>query len=438
MGIPFLLFLGPCLFVEQAVLFAIPFRFIESTSGIGDLLLLIWLTICWVIFKVRINKYSEKTIGNTYSGKYINILDYFIVSLMIITIIGFSLVLNEFNIVKGVYDKFIILMSLFLGFFIIKDIAHHTEANVLKDFLYTIVVINTIASGMYFIHQGLHITLYATHNEYLTEIIDGETITRTFWFMPNLLFFSISYLLVVKRSKPFISIILLIINILAVYISYTRSFLIIAVILFILYYLLSGYKSRNFGKSIKNLIIIGISSLAMFLAVSSFLPTSTQYFISRFEELGENPSFTPANNLVYRFYKTGVVINKMDPGKVLFGHGSVTETQSPVVKFVNKATADMAWAEIIFRWGYLGLILFFLLYVFSIFKAFLLFMSTDGLISQFALLLLLTILSQAIEGFTQFTIMYPNRFALALWHFGIMSALLIAYNSHENLKNIEN
>jgi hypothetical protein len=437
MGIPFLLFMGPSIYIEQAVLFVIPFRYFESISRVYDLLFFTWLAICWAIFKIRNNKYSERIIANKYSGKYINILDYFIIFLMIITMIGFGFVMNEYYVDQAVYDKFIILMSLFLGYFIIKDIVHNTEPNVLDDFLFSIVIINAIASGMYFIHQGLHITLYTNNIEYLTEIINGETITRTFWFMPNLWFFSISYLLVIKKRNSIINIILLLINVMAVYISYTRTFLIITILLFIIYYLLSGYKSSNFGKSIKSLIIIGIASLALFFTISSFLPTSTKYFVSRFKELKERPANAQSNNLIYRFYKTGVVINKIDPEKVLFGYGPITETQLPFVKFVNKATADMAWAEVVFRWGYLGLFLFFLLYVISIFKAFFLFMRTDGLISKLALLFLLTIFSQAVEGFSQFTIMNPNRFPLALWYFGVLSGLLIANNSQENIRSIE-
>jgi len=127
----------------------------------------------------------------------------------------------------------------------------------------------------------------------------------------------------------------------------------------------------------------------------------------------------------------------MDPVKVLFGYGSVTETQSPFVKFVNIATADMGWAEVVFRWGYLGLALFILLYIGSIIKAFFLFMRTEGVISKLSLVFLLTIVSQVIEGITSFTIMHPSRFPLALWYFGILSALFIANKNHETTTSIE-
>jgi hypothetical protein len=438
MGIPFLMFLGSSIFFEKVDgLLAIPFRSFDSIDKNPDILLLVWLTICWVIFKVRSNKKSENTIGNKYSSKHINILDYFIICLMIITIIGLGIVLNEYYIVEKVFDEFFILMSLFLGFFIMKDMVLNTEAKVLENFLFNIVIINSIASGLYFIHQGLHIELYPRNLEYITEVVDGELITRTFWFMPVLWLFSISYLLVIKRKNHLINIILLAVNMLGIYISYTRSFLLNAVSLFFLYFLLIGYKNKNIWNALKSILVIGVTGFALFLVLSSFLPTSTKYFLSRFKELDAKPGNAQSNNLVYRFYKTDRVINKMNAKKILFGYGSVTETQTPFIKMVNAATADMGWAEVVFRWGYLGLALFILLYIFSIIKAFLFFMRSEGIVSQFALLLLLTVVSQAIEGFTSYAFLYPERFAMGLWYFGILSALLIGTNRDENKSRIE-
>ncbi|MGV8962754.1 MAG: hypothetical protein ACOH2V_05175 [Candidatus Saccharimonadaceae bacterium] len=362
-----------------------------------------------------------------------NILDYYIIGLIIISFIGLGVVLNEYYIVENVFDEFFTLFSLFLGFFIIKDVVRHTEADVLAKFLFSLVIINSIASGLFFIHQGLHKGIYTTsqENEYLSLVVDGVVITRTFWFMPILWFFSISYLLVFIKKNTILKIILLGINLLGIYISYTRSFLTISVLLFILYSLLTGFKNKNFGKAIKSMLLISIAGFALFIAVSSFMPASTKYFIGRFKELDE-PSSTKSNNLTYRFFRTGKVIKHIEQGKALFGYGSVTETQNAYIKIMDAVTADMAWTEVVFRWGFLGLVLFILLYVSSIIKAFFLFLKTEGIVSQLALLLLLTIVSQMVEGFTSFGIMSPNRFALGLWYFGILSALLVANKSQEN------
>lgn len=433
MGIPFLMFIRTPIFFDKFMLFRIPFRSFDSIDRNPDIYLLVWVMIFWAIFKIRSKNSSEKANHINYSVWNTSILDYYILGLIIISFIGLGVVLNEYYLVENVYDEFFTLLSLFLGFFIIKDVVRHTEADVLEKFLFSLVIINSIASGLFFIHQGLHKGIYTSsqENEYLSLVIDGVVITRTFWFMPILWFFSISYLLVFIKKNTVLKIILLGINLLGIYISYTRSFLTISVLLFILYSLLTGFKNKNFGKAIKSMVIISIAGFALFMAVSSFMPASTKYFMSRFKELDE-PSITKSNNLTYRFFRTGQIISHMDQEKKLFGYGSVTETQNAYVKIMHAVTADMAWTEVVFRWGFLGLTLFILLYVSSLIKAFFLFLKTEGIVSQLALLLLLTIVSQVVEGFTSYGIMSPNRFALGLWYFGILSALLVANKNQEN------
>jgi hypothetical protein len=281
-----------------------------------------------------------------------------------------------------------------------------------------------MASGLYFIHQGLHIPIYQGE-EYSSTIFQGVAITRTFWFMPPLWSFSIAYLVIFKKSKSIVFIGLLSINLLAIYISYNRSTLVANLFLIFLFFLLKGYKNQDYSSIFKNLIITSVAGIALFSAVSSFMPASTNYFLSRFKELKEQPADKQSNNLVYRFFKTDRVINRMDTQKVLFGYGSVTERQLPLVKMVDVASADMGWAEVIFRWGYLGLALFIILFVTSLIKSFFLFLRTEGIVSQLSLLILLSIISLIIEGFTSFSIMAPNRFAFGLWYLGILSALLI-------------
>ena len=434
LGIPFLMFLRTSIFFEKANAFVIPFRSFESIEQNGDILFLVWLIIFWFVFRARTEDHFARYQRSNLNGRSFNVLDYAIASLVAITLIGLGTVLNEHIILDKAYDKFISLLSMFLGFFIIKDIAWRTEAIVLKDFLFNIVLVNTLASALYFIHQGLHVNLYTSDitKEYLITIVNGVIITRTFWFMPVLWFFSIAFILGIKRKKNIFDFFLLAVNVLGVYISYTRSFLMIAILLIILYFLLIGLKDRNFGKSVRSLVLAVIAAVALFFMATSFLPASTNYFLSRFQELDERPSSAEPNNLVFRFYQTGNVLNRMDTKNLLFGYGPITEIQSPLIKIVEDASADMGWAEVIFRWGFLGILLFALLYISSIIKAFLLFMKTDGIVSQLSLLLFLTIISQVIEGFISFSIMSPNRLPLALWYFGILSGL-ISKNSYSQI-----
>ncbi len=420
LGIPFLLFLRSSIFFENIKIFTIPGRFGP------EVLLLVWLVIIWLLIssksKAQIIAKKESRINIT----RLSLLDYIMLILILISIVGLAFVLKENYVIDDVLTEFITLVSLFLGYFIIKNIIQYTDLDVLSEFLYTIVIINTIASLLYFVHQGLHITLYTStsSDEYMEEFFQGELITRTFWFMPVLWFFSISYLLVFKRNKPIEFGTLLSINLLAIFISYTRSFLIISVLLFVIYFLFTGYKQKDIGNIIKNLLLIGVAGILLFVGISTFLPASKNYFLERFKELDKNSSEGESNNLIYRFENTGDVISQIDANKVVIGHGPLTETQMPFVAIMRATTADMAWTGVIFRWGYLGMILFVLLYIVSIIKAYFLFMRTEGIISNMALFLLLIVISQSIESFTSWTFLSPNRYAMGLWYFGMLSALL--------------
>jgi len=72
-------------------------------------------------------------------------------------------------------------------------------------------MVNTLSAVFYILHQGAGLGIYDIE-EYIEEIFGGERITRSFWFMPQLLFFSIAYLLVFRADRPLIYTVMLIIK----------------------------------------------------------------------------------------------------------------------------------------------------------------------------------------------------------------------------------
>ena len=436
MGIPYLMYFGPSLFFENLSLFVIPFRSFDSIAKNADILLFTWLILCWIIFRARTIKDPQNILKIKFIGKKTNLIDYTIFFLILITSIGLGIVLTEYYAIFNVFDKFFILISMFLGFFIIKDIALNTELESLEKFLLNIVLLNSLAAVLYLIHQGLHIDIYTTDMEYQTEIVNGQVITRTFWFMPVLLLFSVSFLLAFRKKNSYLAYSLILINMLAIFITYTRSLLLNAVLVFIFFFLLIGLKNKSIWNTIRGIAVISTAGFVLFLLVSMVLPANTEYFLSRFKDLKEKPVDEKSNNLVYRFYKTDNVMHKMNTTKTLFGYGPVTESQTPFVKVVDAAATDMVWAEIVFRWGTVGSLLFVFLYVYSIFFAFRIFMLNQGVVAQFALGFLLTLVSQLIEGLTSITILTPNRIPLSLWVFGLLSALSITLKKEVNEKKI--
>jgi len=110
-------------------------------------------------------------------------------------------------------------------------------------------------------------------------------------------------------------------------------------------------------------------------------------------------------------------------GVELAGVGPVTEVQYLGSEEIDDATADMVWTGVVFRWGYIGLAFFILLYIISLIKAFSLFMRSQGVLSQFGLVFFLTIVAQIGESFASWTFLNPGHLAMGLWYFAVLSAL---------------
>jgi hypothetical protein len=84
----------------------------------------------------------------------------------------------------------------------------------------------------------------------------------------------------------------------------------------------------------------------------------------------------------------------------------------------------MVWTGVIFRWGLIGAILFAMLYIISIIRALNSYFNSEGILSNLALLFLLYIISQTIEGFVSGTFLSEHGFTIGLWYFAMLSAVL--------------
>lgn len=419
LGIPFMMFMRYCVFFDKVKVFSMP-----GSLG-GDILLLLWLLVFYFIISFKINVWNKNPEGRVLHKRNFNWIDVTMLALIILTIVGLVIVIDEYYILNDVTKEFFVLISPMLGYFIIKELVRYLDMEKLIEFLYLIVIVNSIASFFYFVHQGLHFQIYDVSEEYFVEFFQGEQITRTFWFMPVLWFFSIVFLLIFKRKKMIEFAPLFFINLLGIIISYTRSFLALALLLIFVYFILDGLKRKNYLLIIRYSVIVGLSGVVLFLAVSHFLPASTGFFIDRFKELEKDKSVQEPNNLVYRFERTEEIIEKIDDQKVWIGFGPVSEIQLPFVEYIKAVTSDMAWTGVVFRWGYIGMIMFLILFLGVARNSLLIYFRTDGTSSDLALLFFLTTVSQISESFTSWTFMSPDRAPLSFWYFAVFSGLLI-------------
>ena len=419
LGIPFLIFFQYCIFFENVKIFAVP------GSLPKDIILLIWMLIVWFALSVRPLIITGHQRTNYYQRGGVNLLDWIIIVLIMISVIGLAIVIDRSVVITGVLKQFFILASLFFGYFILKRIICFTDVISLKDFLFSIVLVNSGASFLYFLHQGLHVQLYqlAGMDELQQEVFQGEIITREFWCMPVLWFFSIAYLVVFRPGKLAVTLSLLGINFLAVFVSYTRSFVAIIFVLIFLYTVLVSWKKRSFGTLLKNGIAVILVGAVVIVGILRLFPDKFEYFAERIVNLKRDPTDESANTLLIRFTNTGEIFHKLGPEKTLAGVGPVTEVQYLGSEEIDDATADMVWTGVVFRWGYIGLAFFILLYIISLIKAFSLFMRSQGVLSQFGLVFFLTIVAQIGESFASWTFLNPGHLAMGLWYFAVLSAL---------------
>jgi hypothetical protein len=419
LGIPFLMFMRESIFFMNIKLFTIP-------GKLGLILGFIWLVLFWILFSViRIYKKPDKL----YNTKQLNALDYFVIGLMILTGIGLGSAIINNSLLTGVFKEFINLFSLFAGFFIVKNWASYNEPEVLEKFLLSLVIINSITAFLFILHQGLHFKIYL-QAEYLKEIFNGQEVTRTMWFMPQFLFLAITFSLIYMKKNPLLYSVLLTLNLIATIITYFRSFSIIAVCLFIVYSILMGLKKGKLLLVLRNVFLYCLLGCIFFLVISKVFPTNTEYILNRFSEITDPQSAKESNNLDVRFMMSRNVITNIEGNKLVLGMGAVTENQTYWAFLMKQALADMVWTGVIFRWGLVGTILFILLFIFSLFKAFNLFMKSEGVVSDLALLVILYLFSQIIESFIDWIFMSEHGYSIGLWYFAILS-LILGYKKNE-------
>jgi hypothetical protein len=71
-----------------------------------------------------------------------------------------------------------------------------------------------------------------------------------------------------------------------------------------------------------------------------------------------------------------------------------------------------------------GLALFFLLYILALFKGYFYYMNSESDLADLSLLFILFIFSQIIESFFSWTFMSGHGYAVGLWYFAMLSAVL--------------
>src|SRR5664279_1589432 len=139
LGIPFLMFMSESIFFEGVKVFKMP-------GSLSYGLMFFWLILLRLL-AVFLAWDDEKN-DYSYMGRF-NAMDFCVLVLLSISFIGAGSTLIHFADVTDVLKEFIVLISLFVSFYIIKNWTSRIKPEVLVDFLFSIVVINSITACLY-------------------------------------------------------------------------------------------------------------------------------------------------------------------------------------------------------------------------------------------------------------------------------------------------
>jgi O-antigen ligase len=409
LGIPFLMFMSYSVFFDKMKPFWVPQR-IDPVDH-----LMVWLVITWLLYfdlllprharRVRERRPFGPPLASGEEAVLVAIAAYVVLQIGLTTLryTGFGSAVTEAK-------SFIYLL---LGYFLLRGIFCHAARKDTLDFLAAVVVVDAIAGGLYVLHQGLHKTIYiATENQSI--VFNGQHLTRSFYFMPQFLLLAIPYCVARRRLGPF-WLGVLIVTLAAVWVSYTRSLLVIAFVEIAVVLGLRLVKAREAWPALKRagqiVAVVAVCAVAAF----ALLPTQSDYLLSRLRQAVSGGGPTHATNVVTRINEeraTYRFISSQDPW---LGAGFTSTSQDPHLGQVEGMASDLVWVSTLYRLGLLGVIAVVCLFVAAAWRAGRLSLSAGGEAEMLSIVLCAVVVGLFLQGFVSWTLLDPERTPVALW-----------------------
>jgi len=415
LGIPFLMCMGASVFFDTMRVFRTPGRFEGSVQVV------LWLIVVWVLATGRLLP-KRASAGPPTTRRRTFLPEELAVAALAALVLGHILVdavlTADF---AGAAGRGLGMLSMVAGYFFIRDIVGHATRHETIMFLAAVVLANTVATVLFILHQGLHVSIY-TGLEYLAIVFQGKVITRTFWFAPPYVALTLAFVLARRRWTPGWSLVLLI-TVIGIWVSYTRSLLIVAVAALLLTLLAWQLKRPAAGRLLKRALGIAVVGLALFWGFATFIPTQTHYFEERLAGLQPNPTTgTQDSSFIYRSQFLASTVAIVERSDVAFGVGFPPPADAPSTAQVEVWGADMAWILVVYRLGIAGVLVFVAMFIGFGARAFRLFMSGTGDREYLGLVFLAAIIASALLTGSSCGFMQPAVLPIGLWLFAFVAA----------------
>ena len=299
-----------------------------------------------------------------------------------------------------------------LGYLLVRGIVSHSERAEVMRFLSAIVAVSTVAAGLFVVHQGLHIRIYSAE-EYFQTVFQGQVITRTFVFLSPLLIFGLSFAFAMRRWTVWTYLIIGV-NLVAVWISYTRTMLAVAAVVAAISILVRLLKSGQEMLAIRRVLSVAAVVVAVAVALVTLLPTESNFFVSRIQNAMEGGGIGRSDNLAVRNERLASTVEMMAAEDIVLGRGFVTAAQDPQYSMMTQWSWDSAWIAIVYRTGLAGAAAFAALLVAYTARAFWLFFRPDPWSEEYGLLWLTFLVATGIGSFIGWGFMDQTRYPMNL------------------------
>jgi hypothetical protein len=415
LGIPFLQFFRQSVFFEDLRPFWIPGRL--STVEVTTLWLILVWAVCtgWLLPSRR--KAGERRLPLFGPGP----LPEELLLIAVAGVVGVSVLATAVRHadLSSAIGEASGLGFMLLGYLLVRGIVYHSERTEVMRFLNAIVAVSTVAAGLFIIHQGLHIPIYSAE-EYFQTVFRGQVITRTFVFMSPLLIFSLSFAFAQRRWTLWTYAIIGV-NLVAVWVSYTRTMLAMAAVVAAISILVRLLKSGQEMLALRRVIAIGAVVLAVAVTLVTLLPTESNYFVSRIQNAMEG-GIGRGDNLAVRNDRLADTIKMVADEDIVLGRGFVTEAQDPQYGMMTQWSWDSAWIAIVYRMGLAGAAAFAALLAAYAARAFWLFLRKDPWSEEYGLLWLTFLVATGIGSFIGWGFMDQTRYPMNLWFLAFLAA----------------
>lgn len=417
LGIPFLMFMGNSVFFEKAKIFWVPARLDPADH------VMLWLTVVWVIsFDLLLPRRSRSDNDAAPFGSRLSppeevaLLGF--AGLMLLEIVLTVVRLGDFI---GTLDAAKGWLYVIVGYFLLRGMLCRAGRTDTLEFIESLVLVNTLAAVLFIAHQGFGLRVYQAI-EYLTIGFGGVQLTRSFYFMPQLLILAVAYC-IARRSWSARWVAVFLVTLGALWVSYTRSLLLIAVVTVAVILGVRLLKPGEAGPALRRLVVIVALALIFVFGALVVLPVQSRYLAARLGIVAVAGTTTAnEDNLSVR----ADIVRTVDrwiaaPGRAL-GAGFGSRSRDPYYDMVRELGSDLVWVPLLYRVGVVGIIVFTALFAAAIWRALRLSLTAVDDAEVMALMLLGVVMGVFLQGFVSWTVLDPWRYPMGLWFLALLAA----------------